>query len=70
MEKSTVKKMTHSEKMAFAVNELEKAKKKLLKLTESRILEIGRLAEKHGLLDVDNQAFDDAFRKISSDLKK
>lgn len=68
--KKKVKKLTHTEKMSFALKEVEKAKQRLLKLTEKRILEIGRLAEHHGLLDLENGIFEEAFKKMKADCKK
>ena len=63
-------KLTHSEKISLALQEVEKAKNRLIKLTEMRILEIGKLAEKYNLLDLENGIFEDAFKKIKADLKK
>ena len=64
------KKLTHSEKIALALQEVEKAKNKLVKLTEARILEIGHLAEKYGILDLENGIFEEAFKKMKADLGK
>ena len=68
--KKKTKKLTHTEKMSFALREVEKAKQRLIKLTEKRILEIGRLAEHYGLLDLDNSLFEEVFKNMKADCKK
>lgn len=62
--KKTAKKLSHSEKIALARKEADKLQNKIKLLTEKRKLEIGSLAEKYDLLDLDNSKFEEVFSKL------
>ena len=47
---------------------IEKAKKEVLILENKRLLEIGKLAHKHGLHDYEDTLLDQHFSKLSKEL--
>ena len=60
-------KQTVSQMEAVLLDRIEKAKDKLDKLQKKHKLEIGSLAYKHGLHQLDIQQLDSAFAKIASE---
>ena len=60
-------KQTVSQMEAVLLDRIEKAKDKLDKLQQKHKLEIGSLAYKHGLHQLDIQQLDCAFAKIVSE---
>jgi len=60
-------KQTVSQMEAILLDRIEKAKTKLEKLQQKHKLEIGSLAYKHGLHQLDIKQLDQAFAKIVSE---
>jgi len=58
-------KNTHYEKEQKLLQKIEEAKKELQKLQQKRRLEIGQLACKHGLDQLDNQRLDELFGQLA-----
>ena len=61
-------KMTVSQMEAVLLDRIEKAKEKLEKLQQKHKLEIGTLAYKHDLHQLDLKQLDLAFAKIASEV--
>ncbi|HAT2009128.1 hypothetical protein G5S93_13270 [Legionella pneumophila serogroup 1] len=61
-------KKTISQMEAVLLDRIEKAKIKLDKLQQKHKLEIGNLAYKHGLHQLDTKQLDTAFLKLSREL--
>jgi hypothetical protein len=61
-------KKTISEKEQELLDIIESAKDKLLKLQHKQKIELGALACKHGLYQVDKETLDAAFKKLAEDL--
>ena len=61
-------KISLKEKTDKLIEKIEKAKKNLLALQEKRLLEIGKLAHKHGLHDYEDTLLDHHFAKLSKEL--
>ncbi|HAT1796909.1 TPA: hypothetical protein JBL19_09725 [Legionella pneumophila] len=59
---------TVSQMEAVLLDRIEKAKIKLDKLQQKHKLEIGHLAYKHGLHQIDIQRLDSAFLKLAEEL--
>lgn len=59
---------TVSQMEALLLDRIEKAKLKLEKLQQKHKLEIGHLAYKHGLHEVDIKQLDAAFLKLAKEL--
>ena len=62
-------KKTISEKEQELLNIIETAKEKLSKLQHKQKIELGTLACKHGLYQVDKETLDAAFKKLAEELK-
>jgi hypothetical protein len=62
-------KKTISEKEQELIGIIESAKEKLLKLQNKQKIEVGTLACKHGLYQVDKETLDAAFKKLAKELK-
>ena len=66
--------MSEKQKISFKVKKdklnkkIEKAKKEVLILENKRLLEIGKLACKHGLHDYEDTLLDHHFAKLSKEL--
>ena len=66
--------MKKKKKISFKVKKdklnekIEKAKKEVLILENKRLLEIGKLAHKHGLHDYEDTLLDQHFSKLSKEL--
>lgn len=60
-------KQTVSQMEAVLMDRIEKAKTKLEKLQQKHKLQIGALAYKHGLHQLDIKQLDSAFEKIASE---
>lgn len=66
--------MSEKQKISFKVKKdklnkkIEKAKKEVLILENKRLLEIGKLACKHGLHDYEDTLLDQHFSKLSKEL--
>lgn len=66
--------MSEKQKISFKVKKdklnekIEKAKKEVLILENKRLLEIGKLAHKHGLHDYEDTLLDQHFSKLSKEL--
>ena len=66
--------MSEKQKISFKVKKdkliekIEKAKKEVLILENKRLLEIGKLAYKHGLHDYEDTLLDHHFAKLSKEL--
>ncbi len=60
---------TSTDKAAALLQKIEKAKQDLIKLKEKRKTEIGELAVKAGLLEVDNKILFSAFEELAQKLK-
>ncbi len=66
--------MSEKQKISFKVKKdklnekIEKAKKEVLILENKRLLEIGKLAHKHGLHDYEDTLLDQHFFKLSKEL--
>lgn len=65
---SEKQKITLKEKTDKLIKKIESAKKELLELQEKRLLEIGKLACKHGLDAYEDQLLDHHFAKLSKQL--
>ncbi|MFZ2485639.1 MAG: hypothetical protein WAW84_03450 [Candidatus Rickettsiella isopodorum] len=65
---SEKQKISLKEKTDKLIEKIEKAKKELLALQEKRILEIGKLACKHGLDAHEDTLLDHHFAKLSKEL--
>ena len=63
-------KKTGSQMEAVLLDRIEKAKDKLDRLQQKNKLEIGSLAYKHGLHQLDIKQLDHAFAKIASEVVK
>jgi len=61
-------KKTISEKEQELINIIESAKDKLLKLQHKQKIELGSLACKHGLDQVDKETLNAAFKKLAKEL--
>ena len=59
---------TSTDKAAALLQKIEKAKQDLNKLKEKRKMEIGELAVKAGLADVDNKRLTSAFEELAKKL--
>ena len=64
-EKTTISLKEKTDKL---IEKIEKAKKNLLALQEKRLLEIGKLACKHGLDAYEDTLLDHHFAKLSKEL--
>jgi len=62
-------KKTISEKEQELLSIIESAKDKLLKLQHKQKIELGSLAHKHGLHQVDKETLDSAFKKLAEEMK-
>lgn len=60
-------KLSAKEKENKLLAKIEEDKKKLIALQEKRKHEIGSLAYKHGLHDLDNELLEKAFAKLSAE---
>lgn len=65
---SEKQKTSLKEKADKLIKKIETAKKELLALQEKRLLEIGKLACKHGLHDYEDTILDHHFAKLSKEL--
>ncbi|MEN9917134.1 MAG: hypothetical protein RLY40_1066 [Pseudomonadota bacterium] len=65
---SEKQKISLKEKAAKLIEKIEKANKELLILQEKRLLEIGKLACKHGLDAYEDTLLDLHFAKLSKEL--
>lgn len=65
---SEKQKITLKEKTDKLIKKIETAKKELLALQEKRLLEIGKLAYKHGLDAYEDTQLDHHFSKLSKQL--
>ena len=61
-------KKTGSQMEAALLDRIEKAKEKLEKLQQKHKLEIGTIAYKHGLHQLDIKQLDQAFAKLASEV--
>ena len=61
-------KISLKEKTDKLIEKIEKAKKNLLALQEKRLLEIGKLACKHGLDAYEDTLLDHHFAKLSKEM--
>lgn len=65
---SEKQKISLKEKADKLIKKIETAKKELLALQEKRVLEIGKLACKHGLDAYEDTLLDQHFAKLSKEL--
>ncbi len=65
---SEKKKITLKEKADNLIKKIEKAKRELLALQQKRLLEIGKLAYKHGLDAFEDILLDRHFAKLAKEL--
>lgn len=65
---SEKQKISLKEKTEKLIEKIENAKKELLALQEKRLLEIGKLACKHGLDAYEDTLLDHHFSKLSEEL--
>lgn len=70
MEVARKKRLTHAEKLALAVSNMEKAQKRLNQVKARRLNEIARIADRFQILDADNSVFEAAFKKINDEMAK
>lgn len=61
-------KKTISEKEQELLDIIDSAKEKLLKLQHKQKIELGTIACKHGLYQVDKETLDAAFKKLAEEL--
>ena len=65
---SEKQKISYKVKKDKLIEKIEKAKKEVLILENKRLLEIGKLAHKHGLHDYEDTLLDQHFSKLSKEL--